>query len=400
MRVFVVEVSGKGGMIHYDYHLCRALQRAGVDTTLVTSNVYELDNLAHNFRVVKLLRLWDPRGNKARNPLLRRIRRGLRGARYIAEWTRLLLYLRKERPDVVVFGKIHFGFELYFLRTLRAWGLKLAAVVHDVRNYDTRPSSKAVVQNSRQQIEQYTRIYRQFSALFVHDHSSYDDFLSLYDIPAERVHEIPMATNELLLEVVPDRTCEQLQQEFNVKPDQPVVLFFGTVSRYKGVQTLIEAFPAVHLATGARLVIAGFPAKEVDPTALRKRTAELGIADQIAWFLDYVPNERVAPLMELCHLAVFPYHAITQSGALQVAYAFGKPVVATRVGGLPDVVEEGQSGLLVPPEDSAALADAIIKIVGDPVAATKMGQHAKALAENKYSWRVVAERVKAVFERL
>jgi glycosyltransferase involved in cell wall biosynthesis len=191
-----------------------------------------------------------------------------------------------------------------------------------------------------------------------------------------------------------------LQRELGIRPHQPVVLFFGTVSRYKGVENLIEAFPAVQRATGARLVIAGFPAKEVDPDALKARAAELGIGDHVSWFLDYVPNERVVPLMELSTVAVFPYHAITQSGALQVAYACGKPVVATRVGGLPDVVEDGKSGLLTPAQDPTALADAITRIVRDPVTAAKMGEHARMLAETKYSWRVVAETMKAAFERL
>ncbi len=401
MRVFVVEGSGKGGMIQYDYHLCRALQRAGIDTTLVTSTVYELDNLSHEFRVVKLLRLWDPRGGKPRNPIVRKLRRGIRGLQFTLQWLRLLRYLRKEHPDVVLFGKVHFAFEYYFLRMLRASGLKLADVVHDVQSYDTRPGSTAIVQDSRQQIARYNRIYRLFDALFVHDRSNYDLFLRTYDsVPAECVHVIPMATNELFLEVKPDRTCEGLQRELDVKPDQPVVLFFGTVSRYKGVETLIEAFPAVHQATGAQLVIAGFPAKEVDPQALKARAAELGVADHISWFLDYVPNERVAPLMELGHVAIFPYHAISQSGAIQVAYACGKPVVATRVGGLPDVVEDGKSGLLVPPKDPAALGEAIVKILSDPIGAAKMGQHGKMLAETHYSWRVVAETMKAVYETL
>jgi glycosyltransferase involved in cell wall biosynthesis len=400
MRVFVVEGSGKGGMIQYDYHLCRALQRTRVDTTLVTSTVYELDNLAHNFRVVKLLRLWDPRGSKTRNPIVRKARRAIRGIQYTLQWLRLMRFLRRERPDVVLFGKIHFPYEYYFLRMLRASGLKLADIVHDVRNYDTRPGSTAVVQDLDRQVAQYNRIYRLFDALFVHDRTNYDLFLNTYDVPAERLHVIPMATNELVLEVKPDRTCEDLQRAFNVKPDQPVVLFFGTVSRYKGVETLIEAFPAVQRATGARLVIAGFPAKEVDPDALKARAAELGVGDQVSWFLDYVPNERVVPLMELGSVAVFPYHAVSQSAAIQVAYACGKPVVATRVGGLGDIVDDGRSGLLVPPEDPAALGEAIVKILKDPVTAASMGQHAKMLAESKYAWRVVAEQMEPVFESL
>src|SRR4051794_27206470 len=170
-------------MIHYDYHLCRALQRAGVDTTLVTAQVYELDDLPHNFRVVKLMHLWDPRGSKTRNKVYRAVRRGWRGAQYLVEWTRLVRYLLKEKPDVVVFGKIHFAFQYYFLKILHDRGLKLAGIVHDVLSYDTRANSKSIVDESRKAIAQYNRIYELFSALFVHDQSSYDRFLALYCIP-------------------------------------------------------------------------------------------------------------------------------------------------------------------------------------------------------------------------
>ena len=86
MRVFVVEASGVGGLIHYDYHLCRALQRTGVDTTLVTSTVYELHDLPHEFHVEQLLNLWDPRGGKDAHPLWRKLRRVYRGIKYIGEF--------------------------------------------------------------------------------------------------------------------------------------------------------------------------------------------------------------------------------------------------------------------------------------------------------------------------
>jgi glycosyltransferase involved in cell wall biosynthesis len=398
MRVCVVEASGKGGMIHYDYHLCRALQRAGVDTTLVTSTAYELRDLPHEFKVVELLHLWDPRGGKGGNPIWRKIRRGVRGAQYMAEWLRLVWYLRRTHPDVVLFGEIRFAFEEYFLRMLR--GLHLADVVHDVQAYDTRRGSESILQESEAHYQRFNRIYSLFSALFVHDRSNYDQFLKLYSIPAEHVHEIPLATNEIVLEVPQVKTPDELRRDLGIASGQQVVTFFGTITKYKGLEDLIKGFPAVHQATGARLVVAGFPAKDVDPVALKALASEVGIQDQIAWFLDYVPNEWVATLMAISDVIVLPYRAITQSAVIQIAYACGRPVVATRIGGLPDVVEEGQSGLLAPPEDPAGLADALNRILCDSAQLERMGQRAKELADTRYSWRVVAEKMKAVFETL
>src|SRR5258708_24432457 len=223
MEVFVVNVTGKGGLLHYDYHLGRALQRAGVETTLVTSTDYELRDLKPDFRVVELLHLWDPRGSKTSNRLYRAARRALRGAQYVSQWARLVRYLRKEKPDVVIFGKIHFAFEYYFLKALQMSGIKLADIVHDVLSYDTRANSKQIVNESKAEIKRYNRIYSLFSALFVHDRNNYDRFLSLYDLPVQRVCEIIHPTNELLMDIEPSCTPEELRCELSIAPDQSVV---------------------------------------------------------------------------------------------------------------------------------------------------------------------------------
>jgi len=400
MRVYVCEASGKGGMIHYDYHLCRGMQRVGIDTTLVTSTAYELADLPHEFRVVKLLNLWDPRASKGGNPLWRRIRRGARGIQYIAEWFRLVFYLRRERPDVVLFGEIRFPFELYFLRMLHAMGLKLADIVHDVRPFDTRQGSESVLNESEEYLQQYNRIYSVFDALFVHDRSNLELFQNTYTVPIQRVHEIQLGNNELVLETPQTRAPEELRQDLGIAPNRPVVLFFGTITKYKGVEDLILAFPKVYEATGAQLVIAGFPAKDVNADELKALSQEKGIADQIVWWLDYVPNDKVASLMALSDIVILPYRAITQSAVLQVAFSCSKPVVATRTGGLPDVVEEGKSGLLAAPADPPALADAIIRAIQDPAHLLEMGRYAKTVSETRYGWKSIAQTMKAVFEKL
>ncbi len=234
MRVYVVEASGRGGMIHYDYHLCRALARLGVETTLVTSTAYELRDLPHEFRAIELMRLWDPRGARGGNPIWRKARRALRGGLYVWEWLRLVRYLRRERPDIVLFGEIRFGFEEHFLKLLRRSGLVLADIVHDVQSYDTRRGSESIVQESSAHYERFSRIYNQFAALFVHDRSNLEQFLQLYTVPPEHVHEIPLATNELVLEVPQAKSQDDLRRELSIGPNQPVVLFFGTITKYKG----------------------------------------------------------------------------------------------------------------------------------------------------------------------
>jgi len=104
--------------------------------------------------------------------------------------------------------------------------------------------------------------------------------------------------------------------------------------------------------------------------------------------------------MQLATVAVYPYRSITQSGALQVAYAFGKPVVATNVGGFPEAVDDGKSGILVKPEEPAELAEAILKIVNSRVLAKEMGAYAKNLSETRFAWEPIAKDILDTYSRI
>lgn len=398
MRVVVVEPLGQGGLIHYSYHMCRALSRHGVDVTLITSTDYELTELEHPFTLDRRLRLWNAREKSTDPTIIKKVRRVWRGFKYIREWLLLIRHLRQIKPDVVLFGEIRFGFEKYFLQQLKRSGFLLADVVHDVRMYDTSQQSDAILHDSTAHYQRYSKIYDVFDVLFVHDRTNYDLFLTLYDIAPDKVHEIPHGANEIMLEMTPACTVEDLRGRFGLRADEKVILFFGTVAKYKGIDDLIKAYQAVVQTTGARLVVAGFPSKDSSPDALHALAKSHGVDEAIVWWLDYIPNDEVVPLMTLADVVVLPYRAISQSGVVHVAYACGRPVVATRVGGLGDVVEDGASGLLVEPENIPALADGLINVLTDEELANAMGERALTLAQERYSWANVAGIVKRVME--
>jgi len=137
-----------------------------------------------------------------------------------------------------------------------------------------------------------------------------------------------------------------------------VLLFFGFVRRYKGLDVLIEAMPRVRAARDVTLVVAGEFYEPIAP--LVARIEELRLGDSVRVLDRYVPDEEVGDLVAAADAVVLPYRSATQSGVVLVAYAGGCPVISTAVGGLPEVVEEGVTGHLVPPEDPVALADAIL----------------------------------------
>jgi len=162
----------------------------------------------------------------------------------------------------------------------------------------------------------------------------------------------------------------------------PVILFFGNIRRYKGLAYLLRAMPAVLARHRVTLLIVGDFYDERQQTL--DLIADLGIAAQVRLVDHYVPNEAVAGYFAAADVVVLPYVTATQSGVIQIAYSFGRGVITTDVGGLPEVVDPGRTGLLVPARDPEALAAAILTFYEQNLAAVFPGHLAAKQAE--FSW--------------
>ncbi|MBI4364606.1 MAG: glycosyltransferase [Candidatus Latescibacteria bacterium] len=166
-----------------------------------------------------------------------------------------------------------------------------------------------------------------------------------------RVH--PHPSYEVFSERAPDR--EEARKALGVSGR--VILFFGYVRPYKGLADLLEALTLVRRDAWDQLLVVGEfyePIERyralIDRPELRDRVHVVG---------RYVPNEEVGRYFAAADVVALPYREATGSGIAQVAFGAGVPVIATRAGGLDDLVEDGDSGLLVPPRDPAALARAV-----------------------------------------
>ena len=172
-------------------------------------------------------------------------------------------------------------------------------------------------------------------------------------LPAMPVRRVP---HPVYAQYAAARSREEARTRCGLVGD--VLLFFGLVRAYKGLDVLIDAMTRVRAARPVTLVVAGEFYEPVEP--VRARIAALGLADSVRLFDRYIPDEEVGDLFAAADAVVLPYRSATQSGVVLVAYAGGCPVISTSVGGLPEVVREGVTGHLVPPEDPAALAAAIL----------------------------------------
>jgi len=136
---------------------------------------------------------------------------------------------------------------------------------------------------------------------------------------------------------------------------QKSLLFFGLVRQYKGVDILLRALAGI---PEVRLTIAGEMWGRQE-TSLRQLIAELKLDDRVKLLSGYVPVEAIAPLFANSDCLVMPYRSGTASQMSQLAFAYGRPVIATKVGSMPKQIRDGIDGLLCEPNDVASLSDAI-----------------------------------------
>lgn len=161
-----------------------------------------------------------------------------------------------------------------------------------------------------------------------------------------------------------------------------VMLFFGYVRAYKGLFVLLDAMKKLaHRGDLLLLVVGEF---YDDEAAYRSRVAELGLGDRVRFVSSYVPNREVGRYFGAADVVVLPYRAATQSGIVQIAYNFDTPVIATRTGGLAEVVVDGRTGFLVAPDAPEELAAAIARFYDErceaPFVANVAGE------KKKYTW--------------
>lgn len=153
---------------------------------------------------------------------------------------------------------------------------------------------------------------------------------------------------------------EEARARLNLSAEDRVVLFFGFVRRYKGLKYLIEAIALARAAVpNIKLLIVG-EFWEVERN-YREQVRQLGLSDVVHFYNSYVPNDKISVYFSAADVIALPYLEATQSGVAQLAIGFERPMIGTSVGGMADVIHHGENGLLVPPGDAPALAQAIVQ---------------------------------------
>jgi glycosyltransferase involved in cell wall biosynthesis len=251
------------------------------------------------------------------------------------------------KPDVVVFQWWQPFFALVY-RTMCArihgrTNARIVFVCHNVLPHESSPVDRAL-----------TKLAFSGADAFVVQSREDGNILATLR-PGATVEFNPMPVFDLFSAREDATRTDAVRRELGIHGR--VILFFGLIRAYKGLRTLLDAFALEKDALGATLLIVGEFYEDRAPydTAIR----ELGIADRVRIVDRYVPDADVPAYFRLADVAVLPYLSATQSAIVQTAFSFERPVIVTAVGGLPDVVKDGVTGFVVPPQNPRALADAM-----------------------------------------
>jgi glycosyltransferase involved in cell wall biosynthesis len=273
---------------------------------------------------------------------------------------------RPERVIIQWWGPFMAPMTAWLLARARRLGIHSTLICHNVLPHERSRADALVV----------GQVLSRADRLIVHTQPEYDRARTL--LPHTAIAVTPHPTYADFR--ADGWTREKARAALNV--EGRVVLFFGLVRPYKGLIDLIEALPQVLEEVGVTLLVVGEIWGNAAP--YHDRVKSLGVADRVRFIDRYVSNEEAAMYFAAADLAVLPYREATGSGVLQLAFGLGTPVVATRTGGMDEVIEDEVTGFLVHPGDTDGLGRAIVRFFREDRAASFRA--AIARAQIRFEW--------------
>ncbi len=286
-------------------------------------------------------------------------------------WFKVAKEIRKLKPDLLIF-KYWLPFFGPCFGTIAKYAkknsdTKVLFICDNVIPHEKRPGDVAFTKYA----------FKQSDYFIVQSKSVETDLLSRF--PNAKYKLAPHPVYEIFGSPV-----EKLHARKTLDIDsERVILFFGYIRHYKGLMVLLDAIKEISKRETPPLLLVVGEFYD-DENKYRNRVKDLQIENYVRFVSDYVPNDKVNNYFSAADVVVLPYLSATQSGITQIAYNFDKPVIATNVGGLGEVVIDGKTGFIVPPNDPKTLAGAITKFYSE--------NKEKDFSENvnvekkKYSW--------------
>jgi glycosyltransferase involved in cell wall biosynthesis len=368
---------------HYAFALAMALISKGICLDFVGGDEIDSPELhtAPNLRFLSFRR--DPRENAAFAQKL---------AELLLYYSRLIRYAARSSPEILHIlwnGKLELFDRTILMLYYKARGKKIAFTAHNV-NGARRDSKDSLLNRITLGIQ-----YRLCDHIFVHTEKMKNELCREFNVGEDVVTVIRYPINN----AIPDTALTPVEAKklLGLRVDERVILFFGKIRPYKGIDQLIAAFIQL-FADGPvkyRMIIAGEPTKDAQTyvRTLQHAVDSICSPNQVILRFQFIPDEDLELYFKGSDVLVLPYREIFQSGVLFLAYSFGLPVVATDVGSLRGDIVEGKTGFLCSPDDPADLARAVRTYFASELF-KNLREHRREIKEyanTTHSWNAAAE---------
>ncbi len=356
--------------VEYLVEMANALTALGHQVEIIVKSARVRETVGN-----ELPRLLDP---AVRAHLIDDRPKGLRDPRQLVTIARLVRLIRSISPDVI---NIHEATTTYLPFCLAVGGKQpIVLTVHDVTTHPGRDSEGP---KRHEIVRQHFR--RRAAAVILHGDWLREQYLAQEGDICRDAYVVPHGCYTVYRHWARDTVAEV--------PGS--VLFFGRIHEYKGLDYLLRAGEIVaRECPNFKIVIAG------DGSDLQRYRQQVLDSPRCVLHAGYLSNERVAEIFQQASLVVLPYTEGSQSGVIRIAYVFGKPVIVTDVGSLPESVKDGVTGLVVPPRNETALAAAISELLRNDAKRHAMGEAAGRMAATDLSWSNVARQTDPIFREV
>ncbi len=302
-------------------------------------------------------------------------------------WRQLYKYLGEQRPDVV-----HTQLEIANVAGLtlsKRLGLPTVSTLHTIEPRQAPSRSEL-----RRRLER--RILSRCADRVVCVSQALLDFCrNEHGMPADRLRLLHNGIDIGAFRPLLGEARNRVRRSMGLAPDAPVFITVAVLRRPKGIEFMIRAFALLcRRDPDARYLIVG---SGDDRERLEALAWDLGVSAQVifAGMRDDIPE-----LVAASDVFVLPTLTEALPTVLAEAAASGTPIVASAVGGVPEMVEDGETGLLVPPSDSEALAEACGRLLADPALRQRMGKAARGLAMDRFDLELHADRLCGLYDRV
>ncbi|HEY1793804.1 MAG TPA: glycosyltransferase family 4 protein [Opitutaceae bacterium] len=379
-----------GGDRHYSFGLAQSLSRLGAQIDFVGSDELE----SAEIRALPGLRFLNLKGDQNPNaPFVAKVRR------ILAYYAKLLAYAATSKATVfhILWNSRAEVFDRTILTLFyKALGKRVVLTAHNV-NRGKRDGNDSVVNRATLRIQ-----YHLVDHIFVHTPLMSRELESDFGVSPEKVTVIPFGINNMVPET--GLTRDGARAKLGISANERVILFFGNIAPYKGLDYLIEALILLNERNlRCQLLIAGrLKAREDYLASIRRRISDSGLAGQVTERIEHIPDEETEIYFKSADALCLPYTHIFQSGVLFLGYAFGIPAIAADVGDFRSDIQEGVTGHLCAPRNPLSLANTLAKFFAGPIY-RNLHEHSAAIrdtARKAHSWETVGAMTSQAYRNL